>query len=426
MSKHTAPIHVSSRVAGFSYAIRNIVSEARKVEAEGRKVRYLNIGDPGIFGFQPPEHLVDAVNRALRDGHSAYAPSAGIEQAREAIAEDYSRKGLPLSADRVVMSMGASEGIDLALSSLLDPGDEVLVPTPTYPLYTAILARLGARAEYYPTDPAHDWMPSVELIAEKITARTRAIVVIDPNNPTGAVYSPQVRRQILELAEKHGLVVLADEVYAELAYHGAVPPLGSLAPDAAVLSFNSLSKGYVAPGWRTGWIAVGRTPRLDALLGAIKRLADGRLCSTGPMQYAVAPALKGARDHQRTFTMEIARRATLVTDRLNAVEGIRVVRPGAAFYVMPRIALPKGMTDEKFVLGLLRETGVLCVHGSGFGARPEEGYFRMVTLAPPSELEEVCDLIAQYTHQILGRHPHTPSAKKKDAPADPKKLILGD
>src|ERR671919_439396 len=218
------PIQVSSRVAGFAYAIRNIVSEAQKVEAQGRRVRYLNIGDPALFGFNTPQHLIEAVDKALRDGLNAYAPSAGIEPAREAIAAEYVRRGLPLSPDRVVVTMGASEGIELALSAILDAGAEVLVPTPTYPLYTAVIARLAATPVYYPTDPERGWMPDLDALEERITDRSRAIVVIDPNNPTGATYSDSVRRALLELAERHGLVILADEVYGDLAYHGPVPP----------------------------------------------------------------------------------------------------------------------------------------------------------------------------------------------------------
>ncbi|HYX92758.1 MAG TPA: aminotransferase class I/II-fold pyridoxal phosphate-dependent enzyme [Myxococcaceae bacterium] len=425
----TKPISVSSRVAGFSYAIRNIASEAKKVEAAGGRVRYLNIGDPALFGFATPGHLVEAVEKALRDGCNAYTPSPGIQPAREAIAADYARRGLRLSPERVVITMGASEGIELALSAILDEGDEVLVPTPTYPLYTAVIARLGAAAVYYPTDPQNGWVPIIDALEERITPRSRAIVVIDPNNPTGAAYGEPVRRGILEVAERHGLVVLADEVYADLAYDGPVAPLGSLAPESAVISFNSLSKGYLAPGWRTGWLAANPTPRLDDTLAAIVRLADGRLCSTGPMQYAIAPALQGDRSHQVRFTQAIRERAQLITARLNAIEGMSCVAPGAAFYVMPRLELPTGATDEDFVLGLVQKTGVLCVHGSGFGTSPEDGYFRIVALAAIPELEEVCALIASFAREFRASAARTSSPRPplaKPAAVEARKLVLGD
>src|SRR5215471_4523033 len=292
---------VSKRVAGFSYAIRNIVAEAKKVEEAGKLVRYLNIGDPIVFGFQTPPHLVAAVERAIRDGHNGYGPSPGIASAREAVAADYSQRGWPISADRVLCTSGASEGIELALAALVDPGNEVLVPSPTYPLYTAVLAKLGGRPVFYPTDPSNGWQPNFDQLGPLISRTTRAIVVINPNNPTGAVYSNEAQKRLLNLADRYGLVVLSDEVYAELSYDRPTPPLGSLDPSAPVIGFGSLSKGYLAPGWRSGWIAVGGTGRLDGVLAAIKKLADGRLCSPVPMQHAISAAVSGDRSHQQAF-----------------------------------------------------------------------------------------------------------------------------
>jgi alanine-synthesizing transaminase len=394
------PARVAERVASFSYAIRNIVAEAQKVEAEGRAVRYLNIGDPILFGFRTPPHLVEAVARAMRDHWNGYAPSAGIAEAREAVAGEMSARGQPCSADRVVITSGASEGIELALTALLDPGDEALVPSPTYPLYTAIIAKLGARSVYYKTDPEREWQPDLEHVERSIGPRTRALIVIDPNNPTGAVYSPEVRRALLDIADRHGLVVLADEVYGDLAYSGPVPPLGSLHHDAMLLSFSSLSKAYLAPGWRAGWIAAGRSKRLDGLLAGIRKLADGRLCSPAPMQHAIAPALTGDRSHQRAFREALAERAAIATTRLNAAEGLSCVAPAAAFYAMPRVNLPKGRSDEEFVIELVRRTGILCVHGSGFGMPPEAGFFRVVFLADPPALAEIFDQIAAFARNF--------------------------
>jgi alanine-synthesizing transaminase len=276
---------------------------------------------------------------------------------------------------------------------MLDPGDEALVPTPTYPLYTAVIAKLGARAVYYRTDPARGWAPDLEHMERCIHDKTRAIVVIDPNNPTGAVYSTEVRRGVLALAEKHGLVVLADEVYGDLAFEGAVPPLGSLQPDGPILSFSSLSKAYLAPGWRAGWVAAGQSKRLDGVLAGIQKLADGRLCSPAPTQYAIAAALTGDRTHQSAFRAALAERAALTTSLLNAPPFLSCVAPSAAFYAMPKVSLPPGRTDEEFVIELLRATGILCVHGSGFGMPPEDGFFRVVFLAPPGELTAIYSAI---------------------------------
>jgi alanine-synthesizing transaminase len=404
----TAAIPVARRVSGFVYAIRNIVAEARKVEASGMKVRYLNIGDPITFGFKTPPHMIEAVERAMRDGDNGYAPSAGILPARDAVAGELTRRGMPVTADRVLITSGTSEGIELTLTALAETGDEVLIPSPTYPLYTAVLAKIGAKPVFYRKDPSNGWLPDVREIESLVTPATRALVVIDPNNPTGASYPDHIRRGLIEIADTHNLPLLADEVYGDLAYDGPVPPMASLYPDAPIISFSSLSKAYLAPGWRAGWMAVGRTDRLDDVLAAVKKLADGRLCCTGPMEHAIPAALNGDRSHEAGLRAALRERAEITVKRLNAIEGIHTVAPTAAFYAMPRVTLPPGVTDEQYVLALLRATGVLCVYGSGFGTRPEDGFFRVVFLADPAELATIYDLVADFTRDFLSRggRPH--------------------
>jgi aspartate/methionine/tyrosine aminotransferase len=337
----------------------------------------------------------------MRDGHNNYGPSAGIAPAREAVAAEYTRNGFPIAADRVFITAGTSEGIELTLGAVIDAGGEVLVPMPTYPLYTAVLAKLDARAKYYRLDAARGWMPDLEHLESLVTPATRAIVIIDPNNPTGAVYSPAIRRQLLDFADRHALLILADEVYGDLGFDGPVDPYGKLDPDAPIISFSSLSKAYLAPGWRTGWMACGRSPRLDDVVAAVKKLADGRLCSTVPMQYAIAGALNGDRSHQPEFRKALKTRADLTISRLCAMPGVTCVAPSAAFYAMPQIALPPGKTDEDYVKALLHATGVLCVYGSGFGLPAEDGFLRIVFLAPLDELTEIYDLMAAFTSQYL-------------------------
>jgi alanine-synthesizing transaminase len=395
-----APIRTAQRVDRFTYAIRNIVAEAKKVEASGLGVRYLNIGDPNQFGFVTPPHLIETVARAMRDGHNGYTASPGIPAARDAVAEDFVRRGVPTVPDRVLITTGTSEGIELALTAIVDEGESVLVPSPTYPLYTAVLAKIGADPSYYRTDPENGWLPDLDHIRRIITPRTRALVVIDPNNPTGAIYPDALRRDLIALAEEHGLVILADEVYGDLAYDGPVTPMASLDLDAPIISYSSLSKAYLAPGWRAGWMAIGATPRLDGALAAIKKLADGRLCSPGPMQYAVAAALTGDRSHLVAFRQALRERAELTTIRMNAIPGMRCVAPRGAFYAMPQFTLPPGRTDEDFVLGLLRAKGVLVVYGSGFGVPPADGSFRIVFLASPAELAGIYDDIADFAQEF--------------------------
>jgi alanine-synthesizing transaminase len=399
----TAAIPVARRVSGFVYAIRNIVVEARKVEAAGKKVRYLNIGDPITFGFKTPPHMIEAVERAMRDGHNGYAPSVGILAAREAVAGELSRRGMPVTADRVIITSGTSEGIELTLTAIAEGGDEVLVPSPTYPLYTAVLAKIGARPVFYRKDPSNGWLPDVKEVERLISPATKALVVIDPNNPTGAQYPDDVRRGLIEIADKHNIPLLADEVYGDLAYDGPVAPMASLYPDAPIISFSSVSKAYLAPGWRAGWMAVGRTPRLDDVIDAVKKLADGRLCSTGPMEFAIPAALNGDRSHEAGFRAALRERAELTVSRVNAIPGMHTVAPTAAFYAMPQVTLPPGVTDEDYVLALLRATGVLCVYGSGFGTNPPDGFFRVVFLADPAELSVIYDLIDGFTRDFLAR-----------------------
>jgi alanine-synthesizing transaminase len=394
---------VAARVNRFSYAIRNIVAEAKAVEAQGRRVRYLNIGDPVAFGFRTPPHLVEAAVRAMRDGHNGYVPSVGVESARIAVASEYTGRGVAVSPERVLITTGTSEGIELALNALVDEGDEVLVPSPTYPLYTAILAKIAAKPRYYRTDPNREWLPDLDHLRSLISSSTRVLVVIDPNNPTGAVYPAAVRRALLELAERHDLTILADEVYGDLGFAGPLPLLGSLDPDAPVISFSSLSKAYLAPGWRAGWMVVGSTPRLDDTLAAVKKLADGRLCSPGPMNYAVEAALTGDKSHQSAFRDALAERARITTEMLNAIPGLHCVAPKAAFYALPSVSLPPGRTDEHFVLSLLRESGILCVNGSGFGVPANAGYFRVVFLAGPQELSGIYTDIGAFTRDYLAR-----------------------
>jgi alanine-synthesizing transaminase len=397
----TAAIRTARRVDRFTYAIRNIVAEARKVEAAGTRVRYLNIGDPNQFGFLTPPHLIEAVARAMRDGHNGYTASAGIVEAREAVAADFEARGVAVDPDRVLITSGTSEGLELALTAIVDDGEAVLVPSPTYPLYTAVLAKIGAEPQYYRTDHTNQWLPDLADLRSKITPKTRVLVVIDPNNPTGAIYPDETRRELIAIAEEHGLVILADEVYGDLAYDRPVAPMATLNREAAIISYSSLSKAYLAPGWRAGWMAVGNTPRLDGALAAIKKLADGRLCSPGPMQYGVVAALTGDRSHQVTFRQQLQQRAELTTARLNAIDGISCVAPQGAFYAMPKVALPAGRSDADYVLGLLRATGILCVYGSGFGTAPDDGFFRVVFLATPDELSGIYDDIASFTRDYL-------------------------
>lgn len=397
-------IKAASRTQNFIYAIRNIVGEAKKLEAQGQKIIYLNIGDPVPYGFQTPPHLVEAVDKALRDGHNGYAPSNGILEAREAVAREAVRRGVKLTADDVVITSGASEAADIVLGSMLEPGDEVLVPSPGYPLYTAILAKLGAKEISYKLDPANNWQPSIDDIRAMITDRTRAIVIINPNNPTGAVYSRENLMEVLNVAHQHGLLVLADEVYWRLTYGEPAPPIASLVDDnVPVITFESLSKIYLAPGWRVGWMKLSNGHLMKDLKVAINKMADARLCSARPPQHAVAAALDGDHGYLDDVMRRFKERRDVTHQRINAIEGMNCTLPQGAFYVMAQMENLGGASDEEFVLSLLRETGILFVHGSGFGMNKADGYFRIVYLPELETLHQVYDRLSDFVHNWPNR-----------------------
>ena len=384
-------IRPSDRTAQFHYAIRNIVGAAEERERAGRPVIYLNIGDPQAYGFRPPAHVTEAATRALVDKFTGYAHSAGLPEARESVAAYATRLGAQTAPGDVLMTAGASEGADLLLTALVNEGDEVLLPAPGYPLYEAILNKLGAIARYYRLDTARGWQPSPEEVRALVNERTRALVLINPNNPTGSVTPDAVTRQLLELAGRHGLLVVADEVYRELCF-GEPPTASSVLAqemNVPVVTLESLSKTHLVPGWRVGWMRFTHAALMTDLVRAVHRLASGRLCSPTPAQYAVRPALEGDRAFLADFMRDIRRRRDFVVEAVRGIEGLSCEAPEAAFYAMIRADDPAGRTDERFVLDLLAETGVLVVHGSGFGADPLPCHFRLVYLAPEDVLATV-------------------------------------
>jgi len=269
------------------------VTAAEALEHAGRHVTYLNIGDPQVFGFRPPDLIVEVVQRALRDNFTGYAHSTGLPEAKAAIANYASGLGAPTAPNDVIVSSGASEAADLVMTALLNEGDEALLPAPGYPIYPAIMAKLGAVARYYSLNERNNWQPSIDEIASLINERTRAIVVINPNNPTGSITSDETTGQILALAAEHNLVVISDEVYRELCF--ATPPTSASvltsSAGAPVITLESLSKTHLIPGWRAGWMRFTNADKMRELITAITRLASGRLCSPTPPQYAIKPAL---------------------------------------------------------------------------------------------------------------------------------------
>ena len=395
-------IQSSVRIEKYHYAIRHVARAAEALARAGREVIYLNIGDPQVYGFRPPEHLLEAVAHALEDSFTGYSHSAGLFEAREAVANYATGLGAPTRPDEVLITAGASEAADILLTALLDENDEVLLPAPGYPIYPAILNKLGAVTRYYHLDPANAWQPSVGEITSLIGNRTRALVLINPNNPTGSITSDQTTKQLIELALRHNLLVIADEVYRELCFEESPTASSAIAEPMGVplVTLESLSKTHLVPGWRTGWMRFTHAEKMRDLIQAVYRLAGGRLCPPTPTQYAVRPALEGERKFQLDFISELRSRRDFAVHCVQNIKGLSCDVPRAAFYLMIKVDNLGERTDERFVLDLLEETGVLVVHGSGFGADPRRGYFRMVYLADEATLKIIFSRLGQFLATI--------------------------
>ncbi len=385
------------RIDHVKYAIRNIVNEAQALEKNGLKILYLNIGDPCKFDFQPPRHIIDAVHKAMLDGFNGYTHSYGILEARRAIAEDEHRKGKEgITEDDVIVTSGASEAIEIAMTALLSEGENILMPSPGYPLYNAIVGKLGLVENNYMLVEENGWQPDPEDIKKRINKKTKAIVLINPNNPTGSICSLETMKAIIKLAEEHNLVIFSDEIYSKLFFDQPPVSIATLTDKVPVISFDGLSKSYVVPGWRIGWMTFTNRAKMEQLIAAIKRIAEARLCAPGPQQFAVKPALEGDQSHIQDMLVRLQKRFKTINDKLSAIKGFKIVAPKAAFYAMARFDHPNVKDDEVFVKQLLKETGVLVVHGSGFGYDREKGTFRIVFLPPEATLAAAGDKIREF------------------------------
>jgi len=400
-TEHIREIPAAQRMEQIRYAIRDIAVTAEELARQGKEILPLNIGDPLAFDFQVPPHLIEAVAKAMRDGKNGYGPSLGVEEALEAIRTEAARKGIH-NIQSVFITAGVSEAVDICLTALLNPGENVLTPCPEYPLYSAVLAKLGAQPNTYALDEDSRWEPDLEHLASRIFAGTRAIVVINPNNPTGAVYSRQTLESIAEMARQHNLVILADEIYDELILDDQPHlPIAALAPDLPVVTFGGLSKGYLVPGWRLGWAVVsGDAAAVKPYLEGIYKLLRARLCANYPVQYAVRPALEGPQDHLEEVLQKLRSRRDLTVNWCNATPHVSCVKPRGAFYAFPRLDIPD--SDEDFVRQLLLEKHVLVVHGGGFGQQPGTRHFRIVFLPDEATLARAYENISAF---IAARYP---------------------
>jgi len=388
-------VAAAQRLENVRYAIRDLACVADEVAKKGHKILPLNIGDPLNFDFQTPAHLIEAVYKAMKDGKNGYAPSPGIKEALEAIRAEAERKGIT-SVQDVFVTSGVSETVDICLSALLNPGDNLLTPSPDYPLYSAVLAKLGIELNTYSLNEDDGWQPDLIDVHKKIGPRTRGIVLINPNNPTGAVCSRRMLEAIAELARRNNLIIFADEIYDKLILDDDPHiSLASVAPDVPIVTFGGLSKNYLAPGWRIGWGMVsGDAAAVKPYVEGIGRLLRSRLCANHPEQYAIKAALEGPQDHLKEVAGKLRARRDLTVKWCGSTPRVSCVSPKGAFYAFPRLDIPEG--DDVFVKELLVQKYVLVVNGSGFGQKKGTKHFRIVFLPDEQTLTTAYAGIASF------------------------------
>ena len=391
-------ITAASRLANVRYAIRDLACVADEVTKQGHKVLPLNIGDPLSFDFQTPPHIIEAVHKAMRDGKNGYAPSEGVHEALDAIRGEAARKGLTTVRD-VFVTTGVSETVDVCLSALVNPGEDFLTPSPDYPLYSAVLCKLGNRLNAYDLNEEDGWQPELADIERKITPKTRGVVIINPNNPTGSLCTRQMLEQIAELARRHNLIVFSDEIYDKLILDGTQHiAFAAVAPDVPCVTFGGMSKNYLVPGWRIGWgIVSGEAAAVKTYTEGVHRLLRARLCANHPEQYAIKAALEGPQDHLVEVQRKLRSRCDLTQKWCEATPRVSCVQPRGAFYAYPRIDIPD--SDEIFVKELIRQKHVMVVHGSGFGQKPGTQHFRIVFLPDEQTLSRAYAGIADFIRE---------------------------
>ncbi|WP_416763465.1 pyridoxal phosphate-dependent aminotransferase [Roseateles sp. So40a] len=400
----------SSKLANVCYDIRGpVLDKARQMEEEGQKIIKLNIGNIAAFGLMPPDEIVQDMIRNLPDA-AGYTDSKGLFAPRKAVVHYCQEKGIRgVAVDDVYLGNGASELIVMALNAMLDNGDEVLLPAPDYPLYTAAVALSGGNPVHYVCDESSDWFPDIADIRAKITPRTKAIVVINPNNPTGALYPEPLLREIVELARQHQLIILADEIYDKTLYDGHVhTSIAALSDDVLTLTFNGLSKNYRSCGYRAGWMVVSGDKRhaLDYITG-LNMLASMRLCANTPGQLAIQTALGGYQSIKDLVAPggRLARQRDLAYELLSQIPGVSVVKPKAALYMFPRLD-PKIYPiedDQQFAYELLAEEKVLIVQGTGFNWKSPD-HFRLVFLPNTDDLRDAVGRIERFLATYRKRH----------------------
>ncbi len=399
------PLKMSERLAPLSYAIRDLVPIANEIERMGGQVIRLNIGDPLKFDFDTPQHIKDALCEAINSKWNFYSPSVGDDELRAAIAEKEKKyNGVEVDPKNVIVTTGVSEAINFIAAAFLDPGDEALIPGPAYAPYMNFIQLYGGKPIHYKCIEKEGWKPDLDDIRRKVTERTRFILIINPNNPTGAVYDEKVVEGILNIAAEHEIPVVSDEIYDRITYDDAnFKSTAAISRDVPVVGLNGFSKVYLMTGWRLGYIYVKDPTEkyLDKIMGHLVKLARARLCACTPVMRAGIAALRGPQDHVNEMVSKLKVRRDYCCKRISEIPGLSVVKPMGAFYLFPKVQLGNAFkSDKDFALKLLHEEKVLIVHGSGFGAGGES-HFRSIYLPPINVLEEAFNRIEKFCKKYL-------------------------
>ena len=386
---------ISKKVAGVEYAIRDIVSAAREIEKQGKKVDYLNIGDPVQFGFQPPDNVKQALIDSVKNGNNFYTQSEGLPELLDEIAKKENAKGLSINSENVLVTNGVSEGLDMVISSIVEDSDEVLLPGPYYPPYASYVRLHGGKPIEFAVN-LEDAQPDIDDIRSKITAKTVAICLISPNNPTGLIFDENSLKQIVDIANEYNLYIICDEIYDKIVFDQKFTGIGKVAGDSPVIILNGFSKVHLMSGWRIGYIAFNDSPQLDMIRENLPKLARVRISTNLPVQYAALESLRGPQNYISEFVSELKNHRDYVIKRLNSMNNISCSNPHGAFYAFPKIENNTYNSDKDFVLELLKQKGVLTVHGSGFGSQYGSGHFRIVYLPNMEVLESSMDKIEDF------------------------------
>ena len=393
-------IKVTSRVKNIEYAIRDVIGHAEHLLKARKKIYYLNIGDPVAFDFPTPTHIKQALCKAVEENENHYSPSDGLPDLRQAIAEKEKRvNSVNISAEDILVTSGISEGIEMLLAALVEKGDEILFPGPTYPPYISYAKFFEGTPVSYETIEEEGWQPNLDDLRSKISDKTRALVITNPNNPTGSLYGKKMVKQMLDIAGEHKLLVISDEIYDQITYSQDFASTAYLAKDIPVVGLNGFSKVYRMTGWRLGYIYFkAQNNQLTELKQTIEKECRIRICANTPVQKAGIAALNGPQDHIKEYVAKLKQRGDYAWKRLNEIEGLSCAKPEGAFYVFPKIheVGSRWKTDMDFVLHLLKETGVLTVNGSGFDTIYGSGHFRVVFLPPTEMLEEAFNEIERF------------------------------